>query len=381
MFTAHSPETGGGAVILRSLIKNLPELSVDWKYLAQKPANGYERGFMGQGIMGSSPVRDIIGTCLMLTGWNLRRIDEIVRELLEIKCDAYWVVSHNEGLRIAIDLFRLQNNRPVHLTVHDDWAGALSARSKRYRFMGRLAKKMTIAGLQKVSGVDLISKGMQTYYEQLSNRKGEICHRYLPASSVGTFHHPPSPDLSVLNIGHIGSIYDKDDFIKFLSLLQRYGKVKNVKIKLNMWGYHPKKNSFPGNYLNILQIHKDLPEEKVIPQLSKCDFVYSMYPLSKKLSLFGQTSLPTKLSSYVQASRPIFGHGPDNSTLAEFLENTQTGVMWSSVNNKEGIDLIEKIITFAPTSKDWQKARSQYFGENNLLVMRRAFESKAGFIE
>ena len=373
LFTAHSPQTGGGAVILRSLIKNLPEFSIEWKYLAGKPAEGYEQGFMGQGIMGSSLVKDIIGTWQMLTGGRLLKIDETVNQLLATDCDAYWVVSHNEGLRVAIELSRLQNKRPVHLTVHDDWAGALSARSIRYRFMAGLAKKMTVKALQEVAGVDLISRGMQTYYFQLSNRKGDICHRYLPPESVDGAGYEKVAKGLVLNIGHIGSIYDKTDFIGFLQLLRQYEKIKGVKVTVNMWGYHPKKNDIPAEYFDIIKMHNDLPEEKAIPELAKSDFVYSMYPFSKNLGIFGQTSLPTKLTSYVQACRPIFGHGPANSTLSEFLKNTGTGILWSDSNKEEGMELLEKITSLVPGPDNWQKAREEYFGEKNLEVMRKAF--------
>ncbi|MEO7766147.1 MAG: hypothetical protein ABIS01_01930, partial [Ferruginibacter sp.] len=366
------PQPGGGGVILRSLIKYLPEFSIQWKYLSSKPAKGYEQGFMGEGIMGSSIINDIVGTWRLLTGRQVKKIEEVVKQLLETDCDAYWIVSHNEGLRIALELCRLQNKRPVHLTVHDDWAGALSARSKRYRFVSGLAKKMTITALQKVTSVDLISKGMQIYYLGLSNREGNICHRYLPPESVGAFIHLPKADPSELNVGHIGSIYDKDDFALFLSLLQVYGEVKGIKVNVNMWGYHPGKDTLSSRFPGMLKMHKDLPEEKAIPELSNCDFVYSMYPLSGKLGVFSRTSLPTKLTSYVQACRPIFGHGPADSTLAEFLQNTRTGFIWSSANNNDGMDLIDKILDLDHSDILWKKARDQYFGEQNLAVMRNA---------
>ncbi len=373
LFTAHSPQTGGGAVILRSLVKHLPEFSIEWKYLALKPANGYEQGYMGNGIMGSSLIKDILGTWQMLTGSRVSKIDEVVNKLLATDCDAYWVVSHNEGLRVAIELSRLQKKRPVHLTVHDDWAGALSARSVRYRFMAGLAKKMTINALQQVSGVDLISRGMQAYYHQLSNRKGEICHRYLPSDSINPSTNPAKSKDGALNIGHIGSIYDKTDFIRFIQLLQEFEKLKGIKVTVNMWGYHPRKNDIPPEYFDIIKMHKDLPEEKAIPELAKSDFVYSMYPFTKKLAIFGQTSLPTKLTSYVQACRPIFGHGPVDSTLSEFLQNTATGLLWSGSNKAEGLELLEKISRLSPGISNWQKAREDYFGEKNLEVMRKAF--------
>lgn len=374
LFTAHTPNTGGGAVILKSLIANVPEISVEWFYISDKPAKNYEQGHIGKSIMGGPPIKDIISTWLMLADKKVNRINEIVDVLLDQDCDAYWIVSHNEGLRIALELSRCQNKRPVHLTVHDDWSGALSARSKRYYLMGGLAKRMTVATVRSVSSVDLISKGMQDYYFNISGISGEICHRYLPESTLQSSVIPVNSGSDQLSVGHIGSIYDKADFTRFLYLLIEFGNLNKKKITVNMWGYHPEKNDFPESLIQILRIHDDLPEEAVIPELTKCNFVYAMYPMDESLALFSQTSLPTKLSSYIQAGRPIFGHGPKTSSLSEFINETGLGVLWtSSFNTETGLDLIGKILLLNSKTEQWQAARTRYFGENNLRVVRDVF--------
>src|ERR1700744_6376060 len=100
--------------------------------------------------MGGRFIKDVLQTRKMLSNGKILLIDNLVQKLIQIECDEYWIVSHNEGIRVAIELARRQN-RPVHLTVHDDWAGALCARSIRYRFMSGLAKKMTVQVLKAVS--------------------------------------------------------------------------------------------------------------------------------------------------------------------------------------------------------------------------------------
>lgn len=372
LFTAHSPNIGGGSVIIKSLIKGLPELDINWNYLAESPSIGYEVGFMGPGIMGSSLFKDVYQTFLMLSGRSVNRINEIVKQLLATECDSFWIVSHNEGIRVAIELTRLQNKRPVHLTVHDDWAGALCARSIRYKFMARLADKMTILALTVVTSVDVISKGMRDYYLKISNRKAEICHRYLELNSIGSFNHLFPLDESQLVVGHIGSIYKNSDLAEFLSLLANYGKLKGIKVVLNMWGYHASKKDIPDKFKDLIKINDHLSEDKAIIELSKCNFVYSMYPQNAQLQIFGKTSLPTKLTSYVQACRPIFGHGPSDSTLADFLKDTDTGVMWTSNNIEKGLELIEKLRTTRDNKLNWIKARDNYFGPQNLKVMTSA---------
>ena len=372
LFSAHSPNTGGGAVILRSLISHLPELDIQWKYFSAQPVKGFESGHLGQGIMGSSILNDVIGTWRMLRGAKVSRLDEIVQQLLAVECDAYWVISHNEGLRIALELKKLQKDRPVHVTFHDDWAGSLASRSKRYFLFAGLAKKMAVKVMKSVNDFDVISKGMQSYYKTLSGQTGEICHRYLEPLQLNQ-DFTKSDNIDQLTIGHIGSVYDKNDLIKFLEVLKRYGAEKNKKIRLNMWGYHPASNDIPSDYSDIISIKGDLSEDKVLLELATCSFVYCMYPMDKNAALFSKTSLPTKLSSYVMAGRPIFGQGPSDSTLAEFIKATSTGSMWSNHDNKKGIEVLDLIIKLDIHESIWHKARELYFGESNLKTMRNTF--------
>jgi hypothetical protein len=373
LFTAHSPMVGGGGVIIRSLVANLPEFNIGWHYIADKVVPGYEAGYMGKGINGEGIVKEMIHSYQMLSGANCAVINDIVSGLLAMDCDMYWIVSHNEGLRVAVELARLQKKRPVHVTFHDDWAGALCARSFRYRLMQGQALRLTVKALQQVSSFDVISRGMQSYYKTISGIEGDICHRYLDAASVAavTKVNPAQP--GELTAGHIGSIYDKGDLIRFLGMFVEYGRNKGKISRMNMWGSHLNSNDMPEHLQDNIIFHKDLPEAKIIPMLSGCAFVYSMYPFASRLKMFAQTSLPTKLTSYVQAGRPIFGHGPVDSTLAEFLDSTNTGILWSSKDKIEGMIVLEKLLTLHPRSEQWQTARQKYFGEKNLATMRQVF--------
>ncbi|AMR34078.1 hypothetical protein A0256_22830 [Mucilaginibacter sp. PAMC 26640] len=373
LFTAHSPVVGGGGAILRSLVPNLPQLDITWYYLNPQTVPGYEQGYLGQPLMGGAILQDILQTRKMLAGNKVVYLDNIIDQLLAVDCDAYWVVSHNEGLRIALELSIRQQWRPVHMTVHDDWAGALCARSVRYRVMNRLAQKLTIKTLKAVASFDVISSGMRDYYRTLTARRGEICHRYLPERSICINGETKEKD--GIRIGHIGSIYDKKDLFKFLELLKSFFTEKGKPALLQMWGCHLSLKDVPRHLREYIEFFETLPEEKVISRLAACDFVYCMYPLTKTLHTFSKTSLPTKLTSYLQAARPVFGHGPDDSTLAEFLNTTKLGAMWSTQGKKAGFTALENIMALKTTGADWQDARRQYFGEKNLQVISKAMQN------
>ena len=244
LFTAHSPAVGGGSVILRSFIANLPEFSFSWKYLSKTKHNDYPNGYLGQGVMNKGLLKAIYHTWVMLAGFRSSVINSIVKELLAVDCDAYWVVSHNEGLRVALELASIQQQRPVHLSVHDDWAGAICARSFRFRILKNTAKRLTIKTLRTVNTFDVISTNMRAYYKDICGIEGYICHRYLPNNSLA-LHEATANNLDEITVGHIGSIYDKKDFIQFISLLHIWSLAYGKKAVIHMWGCHLKTHDIP----------------------------------------------------------------------------------------------------------------------------------------
>jgi hypothetical protein len=367
LFSAHAPQTGGGGAILRSLVEQLNEFSISWKYLAGKPSAGYEEGFLGKGIMGSG-FKSVFSTYGMLGGKKIAEISRIVDELLQIPCDGYWIVSHNEGMRIAYELAVRQKDRPVHLTIHDDWAGALCARSTKFRWMEGQANRLTVKTIRAVNSYDVVSRGMQTYYYDLTERRGSICHRYLSPESL----MPQGlSNLECIRIGHIGSLYDQDDLVSFLGMMKAYSDKNDRRFEFHMWGSQLDESSLPSDIRPSVFLHPEMPEQAVLKALASCDFNYSMYPMSPRLARFSRTSLPTKLTSYVQAGRPIFGHAPSDSTLSEFLYTTRTGVIWDSRSTNEGFEAVEKILAMRIRTSGWLEARALYFGEENLSVLRR----------
>ena len=373
LFTAHSPLSGGGSVIIQSLISNLPGFSIVWKYNSAHLDAGYENGYMGPSIMGGKLLKDIWNTWKILSGRESLLINDLVNKLLAEDCDAYWIISHNEGLRIALELANRQSYKPVHLTFHDDWAGALCARSKRYNFLTSLAKKLTGLAIEKVSSFDVISEEMQVYYQKLYKRKGGVCHRYLGSDNLHNSVEIVSEGSEIIKIGHIGSIYDINEFIDFLKLLVEFVRIKQKSFLINMWGSHLKIEDIPVNLRSHVKLHTGEPESLVIPELSRCNFVYSMYPMSIHLRTFGKTSLPTKLTSYLQVGRPIFGQGPSDSTLANFLHKTEIGLIWTNKNIRDGIKILDNILLMKVDKSIVKKARDNYFGEKNLNTMLEVF--------
>ncbi|MGY3213800.1 hypothetical protein [Mucilaginibacter sp. HD30] len=366
LFTAHSPIRGGGGAILRSLIGNLPTVSVTWYYTYKKAEEGYEGGYLGPGIMGGNILNDLTSTFKMLSRMDDAGVNRLVDKLLTIPCDVYWIVSHNEGIRVALELALRQQQRPVHLTVHDDWGGALAAQSFRYRLFKTLANQLTVKVLQAVCSFDVVSYGMQNYYKNISGIKGEVCHRFLSSQFIKfkTFESGTR-----VNIGHIGRLYKKNSLIKLIKLLKNFYEPKGITPLVKLWGCHINSDALPKSLRAYVCFYPTASEEEVIRQLVACDILYAMYPLEKRLEVFAQTSLPTKLSSYLQAGRPILAHCAPDSTLAEYINTTGLGLVWKSDSDAEGMKILQKLSVLSVTEQKVLSARDRYFGERNLEVI------------
>jgi hypothetical protein len=369
LFTAHSPRGGGGAAILKSLIDHIPDIEFCWKYTAAEPVTGYEEGYLGPGLSEAPLLSGVTQLYQVLYGRPHRGTTAVVDRLLKTPCDAYWIVSHNEGLRVAFDLAKIQQERPVHLTIHDDWAGALCARSIRYRWFAGAARTLTQHTLKTVSHFDVVSEGMREYYAQLSGRLGTVCHRYIPMADAP--RPVPFSNDGTIPVGHIGSLYTARDFVTFLRMLKRYGATRDVQFTVHLWGCAFDETALPRALRSMTRFHPALPEAQVLPLLAACRFVYAMYPLTPALRLFSKTSLPTKLTSYTQARAPILGHGPADSSLAEFLARTRVGTLWTGTTEEAGWSALDQLLGDTIPPERWSHARAHYFGEKNLQQLRQ----------
>jgi hypothetical protein len=262
--------------------------------------------------------------------------------------------------------------RPVHLTVHDDWAAALCARSVRYRLMAPLADYITRRVLKRVSSVDVVSNGMRECYQRRFCVEALICHRYLPhlASPM------PSPE-GPLTVGHVGSIYSAQELWVFADAFKLFCNERGQRGKIRLWGCHLSSGDVPRHLQQWFEFHPNAAEEQVVLQLQQCHFVYTMYPFARRLRSFSQTSLPTKLSTYVLTQRPIFGHGPADSSVAEFLHKTGLGHLWDNMDVASGARMMAKLYGAPVAPVAWENARSAYFGRSNVEILRSAFSSLA----
>jgi hypothetical protein len=361
LFTPYSPEIGGGSVQLRSHIAQLPELNVDWYYLAPSEVPGTRRRWLGPPLPARQFVTDLCSRSGILPGSR-----QAVRQILtQIDADLYWVVAHYEGISVADEL--LSRGKPVHLTVHDEPL-AMLIRSRRYRLFWPLMSLVFARVLRGAHSVDVTSTKMRDCFKLKYGVECFALYKFLPELPRVTFQLSPQ----TLTVGHIGSLYHPDRFRNFLLGARRYAVSRNRSLKIIRIGDSPEMSRVASENLATFENYGELLEQDALPVLAKCDFLYAMYPDGFRFKGFRRTSLPIKLSTYVQAQRPIFAHTPPDSGLAELISRHGTGVVCTSDREMHIQNAIQEILEARITRENFESIRSELMGAHQLQQLRAA---------
>ena len=365
LFTPYSPEIGGGSVQLRSHLAQMPDLSVEWYYLSLGPVRGDHRHWLGNPLSPAQFVADLSSRSGFMPG-STRPVRDI---LSRMDADLYWVVAHYEGISVAAELLAM--GKPVHLTVHDEPL-AMLIRSRRFRSLWPLMSLTFSRVLRGARSVDVTSTNMRDFFKLKYGMDCFALYKYLPGLPEMNFH----PSEKIVTVGHIGSLYHPDPFRKFVLACRSYTTEQNRSLKIVRIGGSPEMDKIAAENLATFENHGELLEEDALPVLATCDFVYAMYPDGFRFRGFRRTSLPIKLSTYIQAQRPIFAHTPPDSGLAQLICKYAVGTVCSSKSEDVIEQAIQAILQAKFTRSHFETLRSDLMGPNQLLLLKNALTGK-----
>jgi len=367
LFTPFSPEIGGGSAQLRSHLRDLPDLNVRWHYLAAKPAADLNPRWKWLGERWTAT--QLLGDLSARSGF-LARSKSCARKIAEqLDADLYWVVGHYEGICIAAEL--CDQGMPVHLTIHDDPLGTWR-RSDRYRWFQPLLSATFPKLLQRVRSIDVTSWGMRNLYREKYGTKCFSVYLHVPALPQLSI----APDPSKLTIGHIGTLYSLEPFRRFLNACKQIAAEQKRRLRVLRIGSSPELNDLANETPEIFEAHGDLSEEAAVPLLAACDLLYAMYPAGGKYELFRRTSLPIKLSTYVQAQRPIFTHSPPDSGLARIAGPARVGCVCSSEEESEIALKVRSIIHATILRESFESLRQELMGPEQVRQLGAALRGE-----
>jgi hypothetical protein len=353
----------------------LEDVELTWFHL-RKPEAGWPRSvYLGEPLIGAPILRDLLITPRIWLAGHHPAIEGWAKQILAARADVHWVVGMNEGFWVGNALRRLAPKIPLHVSIHDDQEQGMFRRMHRYWWMARMVCRPVRQLLKNADGVDVISDGMQDYYQRQFGVKSIVIRPFiarLPAVSS------PAQDSNTVTIGHIGSLYDCVPFLKFLKAAKCWSFMLKRQLRVVLIGLSRpliKRIKAYNESITVVD-HPNLPESEAVQHLARCDFVYAMYPFARNARVFRTTSFPTKLSTYVQSQRPIFAHTPEPSTLAAFIKDTGLGVIASEMDVNTLQAKIGQIMQLNIEQRYYEAARERFYGTWNIARMHTCLTTR-----
>lgn len=362
LFTSFSPEIGGGSVNLRTLIAGLRDVRVTWYFLGPSREASPQRVSLGPPLVGGPIGRDLIRTPVMWLGGQRTRIDALVDRILAGRHDCHWVVAMDEGIPVGLRLAQRAPAVPVHVTIQDDQEHGMYGRSRRYRYVARLTRKPVRQLLRAARSVDVTSEEMGHYYRAQLGLSSTVLHPIVagPVPAV-----TPPRDPRRLTLGHIGAIYSAREFETMLHALKRAAAELGREPAGCFIGLLPRYRPLVEQLGIAVEMPDWLNESEAVQRLARCDFVYAMYPFDRRSEVFVRTSLPTKLTTYVQAGRPVLAHAPNESTLARTVVRFGIGVACGENTVEAVAQGIARAATVECAPARFEELRSAFYGTDN----------------
>lgn len=371
LFTSFHPDLGGGgSACLQSVILRFTRVEVRWLFLGVSDAVFPNTRRIGAPLFGGQFLMDMLTAPWLWSGWQSRKLRRMVDAIAEEDADAFWCVAMNEGILVGNAL--MDHRRvPMHVSVQDDQAEAICRRSRRYRWLESLALRAWLRLLHSAGSVDVISSGMQRYYQRQRQLDTFVFHPHVPALLP-----PPGPlDDSELHVGHLGTLYSETEIIAFMQGAGVAARQLGRRLRLTFIGGN---RINPARHASLLppdariEISPSLGETEALHRLSSCHLLYALYPFEERCRVFRMTSLPTKLSSYIQIQRPVFAHTPEDSTLAEMVIQHRIGGVCDSLDPTVIGGSILSILQHVPERDAFEKMRIAEYGEQHVTRLEDA---------
>ncbi|UCD37168.1 MAG: glycosyltransferase [Fidelibacterota bacterium] len=333
--SATMTEVNGGTVLLRGLIKNIPNDKLCWAVVGgdSRRIPGWMQGYRRvifpsiifnriiQALARRLPIARLWGWVqFRLYPWRV--ISKILAFLQEEQVEKLWVVASGQAIPVAERLHR-QTGLPVHVTVHDDIEGHSSPAQ------AALLRDDFQRLLQAATTSDLTSTSMQAYYEErYSAPRNPLV--FWNGFFMGEVLPPPELRQRVRSIGYAGNIWSPDNFRILLKALELMNKDRKPEDAIRIEVFSERLQKHFGLTSPYLIYHGLVEPEKIAGRLRKCDLLYVPMSFLTGKAILARTSLPGKIQSYMKVQVPILAHGPEYATHIGFVRDYQVGLTSTS---------------------------------------------------
>ncbi len=181
-----------------------------------------------------------------------------------------------------------------------------------------------------------------------------------------------------LNIVFSGSMYGRDELVKFLSACDKYASINpNIVIKVYIASQRKIEINYDG--INVENLGW-IDEQKLLEILRNCHIGYLPYKFNKNNRFQMTYAFPTKAGLYISFNLPIFFHGPTYSSFNYFLKEYEVGISCRSLNIDEIISKLDLLVKdedfYLKCQAECQRAFEKEFSEKVFnKTINKIFES------
>ncbi|MEI8143296.1 MAG: hypothetical protein WCG48_01610 [Candidatus Berkelbacteria bacterium] len=142
-------------------------------------------------------------------------------------------------------------------------------------------------------------------------------------------------------IGMAGQIYAKEEWVALVRALESVEwKIAGRKVSIKFIGKWPAELADNPN-ISVLGWRT---QEETIKLLSQMDVLYCPYWFDSSYESVSRYSFPSKITTYLAAGRPVLFHGPDFSSPARFIKESDCGLCCNTLDSKKIICKLTKFV-------------------------------------
>ena len=239
---------------------------------------------------------------------------------------------------------------PLLVMVHDDPVNRLRVKGLP-GWLIRLYAREFSRTLKAASGVAVISDYMGEYYRD-QYQVGSVT--LFPGVDPQKCLRPGkfSGDKKPFVIGSLGSVNSADNWNLLLEVVRLLNQKHGVgKFKILHIGQLP-------SHLPVsedVEVTGWLPEKEFIENLARLDLGFLNWPFDPQYAVTTRTSLPLKITSYIQAQVPMLALGPEGSSVNRFVRDHECGSTITNSDVNVLADTIEKMVRLMSDTGSFKK--------------------------
>jgi hypothetical protein len=366
LITPFSPSHGGGgAVILRSLLRN-QEAATVWATLQHRDAVEPPAAFRCATRKSHE------------SSWLARPAalsQGLARLAADVNAQALWVVAHGPVVPL-IERLRTEIGLPLHLSVHDDPAWSVTFRSRRELGLTPWIHQQFGRAVRCADSIDVISGPMRGELLRRYGVDSIVVHRVLDDPIEENRAYVSNEQY--LEVGLLGSVYSAAQFSYIIATTARAARLLGTKARLNVVGTRVEALIQLAARAGDVDVNftGHLPESQGIAILRRQFVLFLGYPFGIRERMIRRTSFPAKLATYVQAARPILLTAPYASSVLPLTDFGDYVIPRLDQDVDAGARSLvaawRNPVMHASRHLEAERVRERYFGRDN---RRRLFHT------